>query len=96
MVAVLARSSRTSILILARGSDNEDMTEKEMIRRWVQTWKEFGPELEKLRLREVREEDNLLSLQLLAPAFEHAVRTQPPDEESGLVEMQRHLAKLRR
>ncbi|MFN0102379.1 MAG: hypothetical protein ACKV2U_09865 [Bryobacteraceae bacterium] len=72
------------------------MTEQEMIRRWVQTWKEFGPELEKIRLREVREEDNLLSLRLLAPAFDHASRTQPPDESSGLVEMQRHLAKLRR
>lgn len=72
------------------------MTEKEAIRRWAQTWKEFGPELEKIRLREVRDEDNLLSLQLLAPAFDHAARTQPPDQSSGLVEMQRHLAKLRR
>jgi hypothetical protein len=72
------------------------MTEKEMNRRWARTWKEFGPELEKIRLREVRDEDNLLSLKLLAPAFEHAVRTQPPDDASGLVEMQRHLAKLRR
>ena len=75
--------------------DNGEMTEKEMIRRWVQTWKEVGPELEKIRLREVRDEDNLLSLKLLAPAFEHAARTQPPDESPGLVEMQRHLAKLR-
>jgi len=43
-----------------------------MMLRWVQTWKEYGPELEKIRLREVREEDNLLSLRLLAPAFDHA------------------------
>ena len=28
----------------------------------VQTWKAFGPELEKIRLSEVRDEDNLLSL----------------------------------
>jgi hypothetical protein len=72
------------------------MTEKEMVRHWAQTWKKFGPELEKIRLREVRDEDNLLSLKLLAPAFNHATRTQPPDLSSGLVEMQRHLAKLRR
>jgi len=71
------------------------MTEKETIRRWAQTWKEFGPELEKIRLREVRDEDNLLSLSLLARAFNHATSTQPPSESSGLVEMQRHLAKLR-
>jgi len=48
------------------------MSEKEMIRRWAQTWKEFGPELEKIRLREVHDEDNLLSLRLLARAFNHA------------------------
>ena len=72
------------------------MTEKEMNRRWAQTWKEYGPELEKIRLREVRVEDNLLSLRLLARAFNYATSTQPPTETSGLVEMQRHLAKMRR
>jgi hypothetical protein len=72
------------------------MTERETIQRWVRTWKEAGPELEKIRLREVRDEDNLLSLRLLARAFNHATRTQPPGESSGLVEMQRHFAKLRR
>ena len=71
------------------------MTEKEAIRLWAQTWKEFGPELERIRLCEVRDEDNLQSLQLLARAFNHATRTQPPDESSGLVEMQRYFAKLR-
>ena len=71
------------------------MTEKEAIRRWDQTWKEAGPELEKIRLRDVRDEDNLLSLQLLARAFNHATSTQPPDGSSGLVEMQRYFAKLR-
>jgi hypothetical protein len=67
-----------------------------MLRRWAETWKKTGPELERIRLREVRDEDNLLSLRLLAPAFELAIRTRPPDETSGLVEMQRYLAKIRR
>jgi hypothetical protein len=71
------------------------MTEKEMIKRWVDTWKEFGPELERIRLSEVRDEDNVLSLQQLARMFNHATRTQKPDQSSGLVEMQRYLAKLR-
>ena len=71
------------------------MTEKAAIRQWAQTWKDAGPELEKIRLREMRDEDNRLSLQLLARAFNHATSTQPPDELSGLVEMQRYLAKLR-
>ncbi len=72
------------------------MTEKEMVQHWVRTWTEAGPELEKIRLRKVRDEDNLLSLQLLAPAFEHAELTRPPDASSGLVEMQRHFAALRK
>jgi hypothetical protein len=71
------------------------MTEKDANRRWAQTWKEFGPELEKMRLREVRDEDNLLSLRLLARAFKHATTSHSPEESSGLVEMQRYLAKLR-
>jgi hypothetical protein len=44
----------------------------------------------------VRDQDNLLSLQLLARAFNHATATQPAGGSSGLVEMQRHFAKLRR
>jgi hypothetical protein len=71
------------------------MTERELVRHWAQTWKECGPELERIRLREVRDEDNVLSLQQLARMFNHATRTQKPDQSSGLVEMQRHLAKLR-
>ena len=71
------------------------MTEKEMIKLWVDTWKRAGPELEKIRLQEVRDEDNLLSLRLLAQAFEHASRTNPPDQSPGMIEMQRHFAKLR-
>lgn len=66
-----------------------------MIRRWVRTWKESGPELERIRLREVRDEDQRVSLLQLARAFNHATRTQPPDESPGIVEMQRHLRKLR-
>ena len=72
------------------------MTEKEAIQRWARTWKQAGPELERIRLREVRDEDNLLSLRLLARAFNHATSTQPPGESSGLVEMQRYFQKLRR
>ena len=72
------------------------MTERDMIRHWAQSWKQVGPELEALRLREVRDEDNLLSLQLLARAFNQATRNHQPDDSPGMVEMQRHFAKLRR
>lgn len=71
------------------------MTETEAIRHWLQTGKDYGPELERMRLREIRDEDNLLSLQLLARAFNQATSSQTPDATSGLVEMQQYFAKLR-
>ncbi|MFN0166253.1 MAG: hypothetical protein ACKV22_07460 [Bryobacteraceae bacterium] len=72
------------------------MDERETLRRWVQTWKEAGPELEAIRRREIREADNLKVLALLEGAFNHAARTMPLRESSGLVEMQRWFAKLPR
>ena len=71
------------------------MTEKDAVRQWAQTWKQYGPELERIRLREVRGEDNLQSLRLLARLFNQARSTQPPDESTGMVEMQRYFGKLR-
>lgn len=74
----------------------EPVTERATMRKWVQTWKYAGPELELIRLREVRDADNFLTLTLPAPAFEQAARAWPPPESSGLVEMQRLFAKLPR
>jgi hypothetical protein len=72
------------------------MDEREAMRRWVQTWKEAGPELEAIRRREIREADNLKVLAMLEGAFNHATRTMPPRASSGMVEMQAWFAKLRR
>jgi hypothetical protein len=72
------------------------MEEREMMQRWVQAWKEAGPELEAIRVREVREADNLKVLAMLEGAFNHALRTMPPRPSSGLVEMQAWFAKLPR
>jgi len=72
------------------------MDEGEKMRRWVETWEVAGPELEAIRRREVKEADNLKVLALLEDAFNHAVQSQPPRPSSGMVEMQKWLAKLRR
>lgn len=66
-----------------------------MIRRWVQIWKDAGPELEAIRRREIEEADNLQVLLALESAFNHATRTLPPRPSSGMVEMQDWFAKLR-
>ncbi len=67
-----------------------------MIRRWVETWKQAGPELEAIHRREIREADNLKVLSALEGAFNHALRTRPPRPSSGMVEMQEWFARLRR
>jgi hypothetical protein len=71
-----------------------DENERELIRRWVETWKQAGPKLEEIRRREIQEADNLHVLGLLEGAFNHALRTLPPRPSSGMVEMQKWLARL--
>ena len=72
------------------------MTDEEMIRRYLETWKEAGPLLDAIRHKEIREADNLKVLAILEGAFNHALRTLPPRPSSGIVEMQKWFAKLRR
>ena len=71
------------------------MTEREQMALWVRTWKEAGPELEAQRRADIRAADNRRALAQLSGLFDHATRSQPPRETSGLVEMQRWFAKLR-
>ena len=71
------------------------MEEREMIRRWVETWEQAAPRLEAIRRREIRDADNLKVLAVLEGAFNHALRTLPPRPSSGMVEMQAWFAKLR-
>ena len=72
------------------------MDDQETMELWVRTWKEAGPRLEAIRRREIAEADNLKVLALLEGAFNHALRSLPPRESSGLVELQKWLAKLPR
>ena len=67
-----------------------------MLRRWVAAWSEAGPALEVIRREEVRTADNLAVLASLEGAFDYAIRSLPPRETSGMVEMQQYFAKLRR
>jgi hypothetical protein len=72
------------------------MDEREAMRRWVETWKQAGPELEAIRRKEIEKIDTLESLAALEGAFNHATRNLPARDSSGLVEMQKWFAKLRR
>ena len=72
------------------------MDEREAMRRWVETWKQAGPELEAILRKEIEKIDPQKELAVLEDAFNHAVRTVRPEPTSGLVEMQDWFAKLRR
>ena len=72
------------------------MDEREVVARWVQHWKEAGPELDAIRREEIRSADKSEVLAQLESAFNHAVRTMPMRETSGMVEMQRLFAKVKR
>lgn len=69
--------------------------DKEKLRAWVETWRETGKVLEKLRREEMREESLPETILALTDASESALRLNPPVPTSGLIEMQRKFLKLR-
>ncbi len=71
-------------------------TEREQMRIWVNTWKETGEFLEKLRIEESRNADLETVILSLNDASESALAAHPPKSSSGLVEMQRIFMKLKR
>ena len=56
--------------------------------RWVQTWKEAGPELERVRREELRRLDPERSIELLSGPADYTVPPRAPKPTSGLVEQQ--------
>ena len=72
-----------------------DPEEREQLKRWVENWKTVGPELEAIRREEVRTADNREAIAALDCVIDFA-RRPPPRPSSGIVEMQKHFAKLRR
>jgi hypothetical protein len=72
------------------------MTDAEKLKKWAATWAQAQPELEAIRRREIAESDNDQTFALLEDAFNQALESTPLRVTSGLVEMQRHLAKLRK
>ncbi len=65
-------------------------------KRWVQAWKDAGPELEKLRRAEVRKLDGSAAIALLCGDMDYTVPPRAPKPTSGLVELQRWVMKVGR
>ena len=73
----------------------EKVGDPELIRRWVETWRRAGKELEEIRRQELRTIDTAVAVRQLleSPTFHTDL---PPRTISGLVEQQAWFSKLRR
>lgn len=69
------------------------MTEREQMREWVRTWKQAGPELERIRIEEMRASDPSDT----ARAFTglSLLKNLPDRPLTGLIEQQALFARLR-
>ena len=67
-----------------------DWTPKQIAagKRWVKTWKEAGPALERLRREELRRLDTKRAIALLCGPADYTVPPRAPKPTSGLVEQQ--------
>ena len=64
--------------------------------RWVETWKLAGPELERIRWKEIRELNTQRTIALLCGTADYTRPPRAPMPFSGLVEQQRLFMKSAR
>jgi hypothetical protein len=62
-------------------------------RRWVETWKLAGPDLERIRRQELRELDTYRTIAMLCGPADYTRPPRAPKSGSGLVEQQRWFMK---
>ena len=62
-------------------------------KRWVETWRLAGADLERISRQELRELDTYRAIELLCGDFDYTVPPRAPLPTSGLIEMQRKFMK---
>jgi hypothetical protein len=65
-------------------------------KRWVETWKLAGEELERIHRKELRELDTYRAIELLCGPADYTRPPRTPKPYSGLVEQQRWFMKAAR
>lgn len=65
-----------------------------LTRRWVKTWREAGPRLERVHRDELRRLDQQRAIALLCGEADYTVPPRAPRPTSGLVEQQRWFMKM--
>lgn len=68
--------------------------EQAQLERWVATWREAGPALERQKRAELERLETPAGLAQLAAAFAVALAQSPHRDTSGLVEQQRYFQQL--
>jgi hypothetical protein len=76
----------------------ENWTPEELAngRRWVQAWREAGPDMERLRRDELRRLDGYRAIELLCGPADYRNPPRAPRPTSGLVEQQHWFKKAAR
>lgn len=72
------------------------MTEREMMKLWVDTWKAAGPELEEIKARELQQLDSQAVIRRIFGGEGAFLKRLPMRTTSGMFEMQEWFAKLRK
>ena len=70
-------------------------TEREQAKQWAEAWKQAGPELERIRRKEIRETDTFEALKAFLGPIDFSKEPFHPRPSSGLVEQQASFAKAR-
>jgi hypothetical protein len=70
--------------------------EKSRTRAWFKNWEELGPMLDELRAEDIRNADTVNSMEILDGMFNHAAKTLPARDTSGLIEQQQIFSRARR
>ncbi|MEO5895210.1 MAG: hypothetical protein ABIS06_05880 [Vicinamibacterales bacterium] len=65
-------------------------------RRWVKTWQDAGPRLERIRRQELRALDPYTTIRQLCGTADYHVAPRAPKPTSGLIEQQRHFQRMPR
>jgi hypothetical protein len=73
---------------------DQPYTDRELLRRWADTWQRAGRELDEIRRREIESVDTQEAIRQIFGSGE-PIDTAPPRTTSGLVEQQAWFAKLR-
>jgi hypothetical protein len=75
-------------------ADVKTAEDRDLIRRWVDTWRRAGEELDRIRRREIESSDTQEAVRQLFSSQDAWLESAP--KTSGLVEQQAWFAKLRK